>query len=93
MPTKKKAKTKKRLRVAATLTVNDLGKMTVVGRKKIAQWLRSRANVVERHGDLYADVARFRQFYVYTDEGTHEQEASGYTGLSSATRGYEAGIV
>jgi len=59
--TEKRTKTK----VAAVLTVNDLGNMSLAGRKRIARWLRSRANVVEKHGDLYANVARFRQLYTY----------------------------
>lgn len=54
----------KKEKTAAVVTVYDLNKMTVAGRKKIAKWLRSRANVVEKHGDLYAK--RFTQRYLYT---------------------------
>ena len=56
----KKAKDK----TAAIVTVFNLSDMTLAGRKKIAQWLRSRAKVVEQHGDVQF-AGRFTQRYLY----------------------------
>lgn len=48
---------------AAILTVKDAAKMTKMGRKQIAKWLRDRANDVEQHGDNLA--CRFTARYIY----------------------------
>lgn len=48
---------------AAILTIKDASKMTPKGRKKIAAWLRSRAVLLEKHGDLM--TARFTARYIY----------------------------
>ena len=57
MPTKKE-------KTAAIVTVFNLSDMTPAGRKRIAKWLRSRADVVEKHGDVQF-AGRFTQRYLY----------------------------
>lgn len=53
----------KKTKPTVVLTIADLPKLTKKHRKKIAQFLRSRANVVEKFSDLQVlDYAnRFRQ--------------------------------
>lgn len=50
-------------KAAATLTVLDAGRMTAAGRKRIAAWLRSHAEMIIAEGDNYAP--RFRGRYLY----------------------------
>ena len=52
-------------KTAAVVTVFGLSDMTLAGRKRIAKWLRSRATVVEKHGDVQV-AGRFTQRYLYT---------------------------
>lgn len=58
-----KTKTKTKTKTIAMVSVLDVPRMTVAGRKRIVRWLRSRANVIERHPDL---ISRgwFRQRYI-----------------------------
>lgn len=46
---------------AAIVTIFRAKDMTPAGRKRIGKWLRSRADYLEKHGDLLADrfVSRF----------------------------------
>lgn len=48
---------------AAIVTIKDASKMTAKGRKKIANWLRGRAALLEKHGDLMS--SRFTARYIY----------------------------
>lgn len=48
---------------AAILTIKDADKMTAKGRKRVAAWLRGRAVLLEKHGDLLA--SRFTARYIY----------------------------
>lgn len=48
---------------AAIVTVRDADKMTKVGRKKIAKWLRQQAGFIEQHGQEFA--GRFTARYLY----------------------------
>ena len=48
---------------AAIVTIHRPAKMTAKGRKKIANWLRGRAALLEKHGDLMA--SRFTARYIY----------------------------
>ena len=48
---------------AAIVTIKDAPKMNMKGRKRIAAWLRSRAVLLEKHGDLMA--SRFTARYIY----------------------------
>ena len=48
---------------AAIVTIHKPDKMTKKGRKQIANWLRSRAVLLEKHGDLMA--SRFTARYIY----------------------------
>jgi phage antirepressor YoqD-like protein len=50
---------------AAIVTIFDGAKMTKAGRKRIAKWLRSRADLLEKHGDLLAP--RFVSRWLYED--------------------------
>ena len=50
-------------KTAAVLTIRDAPKMTMKGRKRIAAWLRSRAVLLEKNGDLLA--SRFTARYLY----------------------------
>lgn len=54
---------KKTERAVATVTIKDAAKMTARGRKRIATWLRSRAVLLEKHGDLLAGRFTARYFY------------------------------
>lgn len=51
-------------KTAAIVTINDSSKMAKKDRKRIAKWLRSRADWFEKHGDLASD--RFVQRYIYS---------------------------
>ena len=53
----------KKVKSAAILTIKDADKMTKKGRKQIAAWLRGRAVLLEKHGDLLAK--RFVARYIY----------------------------
>lgn len=48
---------------AAIVTIKNAPKMNKRGRKKIAAWLRGRAALLEKHGDLMA--SRFTSRYIY----------------------------
>lgn len=48
---------------AAIVTIKNAAKMNAKGRKKIANWLRGRAALLEKHGDLMA--SRFVARYIY----------------------------
>lgn len=48
---------------AAIVTIHNAAKMHAKGRKKIANWLRGRAALLEKHGDLMAK--RFTARYLY----------------------------
>ena len=48
---------------AAIVTIHNASKMHAKGRKKIAAWLRGRAALLEKHGDLMAK--RFTARYIY----------------------------
>lgn len=50
----------------AKVSILGVPKMTVDGRKRIAKWLRSRANVIEKHGDLITE-RWFVQRYIIGD--------------------------
>lgn len=50
---------------AAIVTIFDASKMTPAGRKRIAKWLRSRADLLENHADLMA--SRFTSRWLYSD--------------------------
>lgn len=50
---------------AAIVTIYDAARMTKAGRKRIAKWLRSRADLLENHGDLMA--SRFVSRWLYED--------------------------
>lgn len=56
----KKRKVSKKRPYRATTIFYDLDQMSKAGRKKLAQWLHSRANWVEKHGDLAGPVFRQR---------------------------------
>lgn len=56
-------KTKAVEKSAAVLTVFDAHKMTPAGRKRIAKWLRSHADMLVGEGKNYAP--RFRGRYLY----------------------------
>ncbi|MDD5458359.1 MAG: hypothetical protein WC554_15105 [Clostridia bacterium] len=49
---------------AAVLTIRDAGKMTLDGRKQIAQWLRKQAKDLITYGDRYAKIIRMRYIYL-----------------------------
>ena len=53
----------KKEKSAAIVTIKDAAKMNKAGRKKIAAWLRGRAELLEKHGDLMA--SRFTARYTY----------------------------
>lgn len=63
MAAKKAAKKKAAPKVAATVVIHRAAEMTPEGRKKVAQWLRSRAAYLEKHSDLIGP--RFTQRYLY----------------------------
>lgn len=48
---------------AAIVTIKNAAKITAKGRKKIAHWLRGRAALLEKHGDLM--TSRFVSRYIY----------------------------
>ena len=48
---------------AAIITIKDAAKMNAKGRKRIANWLRSRAKLLEKHADLLSN--RFTSRYIY----------------------------
>ncbi len=50
-------------KAAATVTIREAAKMTAKGRKKVANWLRGRAKLLENHADLLAP--RFTSKYFY----------------------------
>jgi hypothetical protein len=52
-------------KAAAIVTIFDAPKMSKAGRKRIAKWLRSRADLLEGHGDLMA--SRFVSRWLYED--------------------------
>ena len=52
------------MKAAATVTIRDAAHMTPRGRKAIAKWLRSRATLLEKHGDLLAPRFTARYSYV-----------------------------
>ena len=62
-----KGDTQPKEKAAAVLTVLDADKMTAAGRKRIAAWLRSQADMITAEGDNYAP--RFRGRYLYTPTG------------------------
>jgi len=49
--------------IAASLTIHRADKMTTVGRKAIANWLREHAKALEKYGHEYSP--RFRGSYRY----------------------------
>ena len=51
------------MRTAAIVTILKAPKMTTKGRKQIANWLRSRAKLLEKHSDLLSN--RFVSRYIY----------------------------
>lgn len=53
----------KKEKIAATVRIIHAAKMTKKGRKQIANWLRSRAVLLEKHGDLMAP--RYTAHYNY----------------------------
>lgn len=53
------------MKVAASLTIQRPGRMTKVGRKCIAKWLRDRARDLEVHGKDLNDTGPFRARYLY----------------------------
>lgn len=55
---------KQKMKSAATVVVIDAAYMTMQARKKIANWLRSRARLLEKHGDLLAP--RYTARYLYS---------------------------
>ena len=52
-------------KTAAVVTIFDAGKMSPAGRKRIAAWLRSQADMILTEGDNYSD--RFRGRYLYNE--------------------------
>jgi hypothetical protein len=48
---------------AAVLTIKNPAKMTVKGRKDIADWLRRHAHDLEMYGKDYAKLLRARYYY------------------------------
>ena len=54
---------KKKAKSAAIVTIKDANKMSLAGRRRIAKWLRSRADLLEKHGDLFA--SRFISRWLY----------------------------
>ena len=63
MSAKHKRRYPKPLKVAATVIVHDGAKMTMKGRRQIAKWLRGRADLLIKHGDLLSPVFRARYYY------------------------------
>lgn len=57
------AKKKFKGKTAAIVTLMQPAKMTAKGRRQIANWLRSRAKLLEKHADLMA--GRFTSRYIY----------------------------
>jgi len=57
----------KKEKSAAIVTIHYANKMTPKGRKQIAAWLRGRAALLEKHGDLMAN--RFTSRYIYSGRG------------------------
>jgi len=55
----------KKEKSAAIVTIFDAPNMTSAGRKRIAKWLRSRADLLEKHADLMA--SRFTSRWLYSD--------------------------
>ena len=51
---------------AAIVTIKDAAKMTPAGRRRIAKWLRSRALLLEKHGDLLS--SRFVSRWLYEEK-------------------------
>lgn len=51
-----------KLVTAAVVTINDAGKMSLEGRRTLANWLRRTGARLERDGELYARrfTARYR---------------------------------
>lgn len=54
---------KPKAKAAAIVTIHDAPRMTKAGRKRIAKWLRSRADLLEKHGDLMAKRCVMRWLY------------------------------
>lgn len=54
---------KPKAKSAAIVTIHDAPNMTKAGRKRIAKWLRSRADLLEKHGDLMAKRCVMRWLY------------------------------
>ncbi len=50
-------------KTAAIVTIFDAPSMTLAGRKRIAKWLRSRADHLEKHGELLAKRCVQRWLY------------------------------
>lgn len=68
------AKSKRNDKSAAILTIFDIGKMDLAGRKMIARWLRDKANMVVKEGAARLDngksafASRFTCRYIYEDK-------------------------
>ena len=50
-------------KLVAIVTIKKPAEMTKKGRKQVANWLRGRAVLLEKHGDLMA--SRFTARYTY----------------------------
>lgn len=59
---------KKSVKSAAVVTIHDAPNMSKAGRKRIAKWLRSRADLLENHGDLMAKRCVMRWLYDVSEE-------------------------
>jgi hypothetical protein len=53
-------------KVAAAIVINRPGEMSLGGRKRIARWLRSQADMFSHYGSKYTEVGRFTARYLYT---------------------------
>lgn len=62
----KKPRNTKSEKTAAVLTIRDADKMTKAGRKRIAKWLTSHAELIIAEGHKYAP--RFRGRYLYVEQ-------------------------
>jgi hypothetical protein len=60
---------KPRLEVVATVTIVRPADMTPLGRKQIAQWLRGRAALLIKHGDLMAPKFTARYYVPKAKKG------------------------
>jgi hypothetical protein len=60
---KKSSQKKRKLKVAAVITIRNADKMSKEGRKEVADWLKETAKSLVKDGHLYSGEIRFRYMY------------------------------